>query len=177
MVGDPQLMLDDPHFTPQSELLDIENFAYTHVVDLTGLEEFAGWIRTSSDSRRGFELGKPMNRSMKVPLRVMYDRTTGETVDALYASDFKCLGYAHETFDDEAQAFELNSNELVMAELIVELYAENWERDPTIWASLANKRIGGRYGAGEVRKALVTRLRRVANLGSSRSAPSEPVAL
>ena len=177
MVGEFQAVFDDPHFTPQSELLDIENFAYTHVVDLKGVEDFAGWIRTSGDSRSGFELGKPMNRSMKVPLRAMYDRPTGERVEALYARDFECLGYAHETFDDEAQAFELNSNELAMVERIVELNWKSFDMDPYKWIRLSNQRTGGRYGAGEVRKALVTRLRRIANLDSSRSASSEPAAL
>ena len=177
LVRESHPILDDQHFTPQSELLDIENFAYTHVVDLKELVDFAGWIRTSGDSRSGFELGKPMNRSMKVPLRAMYDRPAAEMVEALYARDFECLGYAHETFDDEAQAFELNSNELAMVERIVELNRASLELDPYDWKRLSNKRTGGRYGAGEVRKAVVTRLRRIANLDSSRSASSEPAAL
>ena len=177
MVGESQAIFDDDHFAPQSELLDIENFAYTHIVDLNGLAEFAGWIRTSGDSRSGFELGKPLNRSMKVPLRAMYDRPTAERVEALYARDFECLGYAHETFDDEAQAFELNSNELAMVERIVELNRKSLDADPYKWIRLSNQRTGGRYGAGEVRKALVTRLRRIANLDSSRTASSEAAAL
>ena len=177
LVGESNAIFDDPHFTPQSELLDTENFAYTHVVDLKGLEEFAGLIRTSGNSRSEFELGKPMNRSMKVPLRAMYDRATGERVEALYARDFECLGYAHETFDDEAQAFVLNSNELAMVERVVELNAKFLVLDPYAWIRLSNQRTGGRYGAGEVRKALITRLRRISNLDSSRSASSEPEAL
>lgn len=177
LVGEFHAILDDPHFTPQSELLDTENFAYTHVVDLKGLEEFAGWIRTSDESRSRFELGTPKNKSMKFPLRAMYDRPTAERVEALYARDFECLGYAHETFDDKAQAFELNSNELAMVERIVELNAKSRDLDPYEWIRLSNQRTGGRYGAGEVRKALMIRLRRIVNLDNSRSVSSEQVAL
>ena len=157
--------LDDPHFSPQSTLLDVEGFAYTHVLDLSELGGFAEWIRTTDESRQGFDLGPARNQSIKVPLRAMYDRQTAEIVDDLYRTDFGILDYEHETFGDEPDAFELTSNEFLMVERIVSLRARAHETDSGRWERLAKRRTGARYGVGEVVKSAARGLRRIDRRG------------
>ena len=156
---DPESLLysGDEHFVPQVQLLKPQNTPYTHVLDLSELESFCSWVRSSDTARSGFNVSGRMNVSLKVPLRAMYDSVTAEIVEVCYAEDFAKFGYEREEFGEQADEFLLSMSELALVENLSEIGALLLKyRDLSL---LAERRTGGRYGLSELGRALGRRAR------------------
>jgi hypothetical protein len=145
---DHPLYRGDQHFVTQVRLLHPEVVPYTHILDVSELESFAAWVRSSHPSRLGFDVSARRNQSLKVPLRAMFDRATASVVEDLYRADFEAFHYEREEFDEEAEEFLLTENELVLVERVSSMEAEVLLNRAK--AKVADQRRGGRYGLQEL---------------------------
>jgi len=147
------------HFAPQVKLLQPDTTPYNHVLDISELDSFAAWVRSSHESRQKFDLSARRNQSLKVPLRAMYDRATATIVEELYREDFQAFGYKREDFGEHADDFLLTENELMLTDLVSSLEAVAFMNREKL--KLADQRTGGRYAVQELIRVVRRRSRKI----------------
>jgi hypothetical protein len=110
-------LLADRHFRPQRDTLDPEHFPYTHVVNVTNLDEFNREVAASDPARARLKFRR-RNAGIRFSADALYDRATGEIVDEVFAEDFATFGLAHRTFAESPPPVLLSLNERAMIRMI-----------------------------------------------------------
>ncbi len=161
-LAEDKVLSADSHFAPQVDLLEVDSFPYTHVIDLAGLNDFLEFLRSSGPNRSGIVLGRSRNPSPKLDIERLYDSTTTAIVDRFYAEDFRRFSYPQRSFASEPASYPIAPNEYSL----IEMMRDRADRFAEVFTLVEQQRRqvklqrGGRYGMHEVVGAATRRLRR-----------------
>lgn len=148
-----EIFMRDHHFVPQSSVVKPNEIDYNLIVRVDepgGIDRIAVLL----SERSGKEIvPQRHNESMGVPLKRVCSKPTAAILRRIYESDYTTFGFADGEFDSAPEHYVLSQAETQLVALV----RQSIERITSV-SRAAQAKMSARYGARQIRKALLRKV-------------------